>query len=118
MSTYFGFLILLHACRAAQPVCLPANQAPAHALNQTTLKHWQFYSLLLGSTLVSAWAASGAVAAAGPAAAAAEQSLVLLPVAVCCAAVCCAAVVAVAAACFDHSSAPAAAAGPVVALRR
>jgi hypothetical protein len=40
----------------AQPVCMPVIQALAHALNQTTLKHWQFYSLLLGSTLVSAWA--------------------------------------------------------------
>jgi hypothetical protein len=52
---YFEFLILLRACWA-QPVCLPAIQVPAHTLNQTTLKHWQFYSLLLGSTLVSAWA--------------------------------------------------------------
>jgi hypothetical protein len=52
---YFEFLILLHAC-LAKPVCLPVIQAPAHALNQTTLKHWQFFSLLLGSTHVSAWA--------------------------------------------------------------
>jgi hypothetical protein len=51
---YFWFLILLRARRAAQPVCLRAIQAPAHALNQITLKHWQVYSLLLGSTLVSA----------------------------------------------------------------
>ena len=36
------------------PVCLRAIQAPAHALNQITLKHWQVYSLLLGSTLLSA----------------------------------------------------------------
>ncbi len=47
-STYFGFLILLRACRAApgqpEPVCLPAIQAPDHALNQITLK--QVYSLL------------------------------------------------------------------------
>ena len=50
----FGFLILLRARRAAQPVCLRAIQAPAHALNQVTLKHWQVYSLLLGSTLDSA----------------------------------------------------------------
>jgi hypothetical protein len=35
---------------------LQAIQAPAHALNQVTLalKHWQVYSLLLGSTLDSA----------------------------------------------------------------
>jgi hypothetical protein len=52
---YFEFLILLCACRA-QPVCLPVIQAQAYALNQTTLKHWQFFSLLLGITLVSAWA--------------------------------------------------------------
>ncbi len=45
-STYFGFLLLLRARRAAQPVCLPAIQvqAQAHALNQITLKHWQVYS--------------------------------------------------------------------------
>ena len=36
------------------PVCLRAIQAPAHALNLITLKHWQVYSLLLGSTLLSA----------------------------------------------------------------
>ncbi len=53
-STYFWFLILLLARRAAQPVCSRAIQAPAQALYQTTLKHWQVYSLLLGSTLVSA----------------------------------------------------------------
>ncbi len=65
MRMYFEFLILLHACWA-QPVSLPVIQAPAHALNQTTLKHWQFFSLLLGSTLVSAWAPClGAGAAAG-----------------------------------------------------
>ncbi len=54
-STYFGFLIPL---QPAQPHCLQAIQAPAHASNQITLrvKHWQVYSLLLGSTLVSAWA--------------------------------------------------------------
>ena len=40
-STYFWFLILLRACRAAQPVCSRAIQAPAHALKQITLKHWQ-----------------------------------------------------------------------------
>ncbi len=59
MSTYFEFLILLHARLAAQPVCLPAIQAPAHALNQTTLSKalavlftaaWQHPSRL------SAWA--------------------------------------------------------------
>ena len=56
LSTYFEFLILLRACRA-QPVCLRAIQAPGHhTLNQLTRKHWQVYSLLLGSTLVSAWA--------------------------------------------------------------
>ncbi len=55
-STYFWFLILLRARRAAQPVCSRAIQALAHALNQITLKHWQVYSLLLGSILVSAWA--------------------------------------------------------------
>jgi hypothetical protein len=51
---YFWFVNLLRARRAAQPVCSRAIQAPAHALNQITLKHWQVYSLLLGSTLVSA----------------------------------------------------------------
>ena len=55
LSTYFEFLILLRACRAL-PVCLRAIQAPGHTLNQLTRKHWQVYSLLLGSTLVSAWA--------------------------------------------------------------
>ena len=55
LSTYFEFLLLLRACRA-QPVCLLAIQAPGHTLNQITRKHWQVYSLLLGSTLVSAWA--------------------------------------------------------------
>jgi hypothetical protein len=41
--TYFRFLILLRARRAAQPVCSRAIQALAHwhALNQNTLKHWQ-----------------------------------------------------------------------------
>jgi hypothetical protein len=51
---YFWFLLLLRARRAAQPVCSRAIQAPAHALKQITLKHWQVYSLLLGSTLVNA----------------------------------------------------------------
>jgi hypothetical protein len=37
-----------------RPACLPAIQAQAHTLNQITLKHWQVYSLLLGSTLISA----------------------------------------------------------------
>jgi hypothetical protein len=40
--------------RPGQAVCSRAIQALAHALNQITLKHWQVYSLLLGSTLVSA----------------------------------------------------------------
>lgn len=62
LSTYFEFLILLRACRA-QPVCLRAIQAPGHTLNQITRKHWQVYSLLLGSTLVSAWAWARALAA-------------------------------------------------------
>ncbi len=52
-TMYFWFLLLC-ARQAAQPVCLRAIQAPAHALNQITL-NWQVYSLLLGSTLVSAW---------------------------------------------------------------
>ncbi len=39
---------------AAQLVCLRAIQAPANALNQITLKHWEVFLLLLGSTLVSA----------------------------------------------------------------
>ncbi len=49
------FLILWRSSQAAQPVCLPLIQAQAtHCQwSQTTLKHWQFYSLLLGSTLVS-----------------------------------------------------------------
>jgi hypothetical protein len=41
---YFEFLILLRAS-LAQPVCLPAIQALAHALNQITLM--QVYSLQL-----------------------------------------------------------------------
>jgi hypothetical protein len=35
-------------------VYLLVIQAQAHTLIQITLKHWQVYSLLLGSTLVSA----------------------------------------------------------------
>ncbi len=38
------------------PAGLLASYSPAHALIQITRKHWQVYSLLLGSTLVSAWA--------------------------------------------------------------
>ncbi len=72
---YFEFLILLRSCRV-QPVCLPVIQAPAHSLNQTTPKHWQFYSLLLGSsTLVSARApclGSGADGLQGDSAAAGQ----------------------------------------------
>ncbi len=44
-SMYFWCLILLRARRAAQPVCSRAIQAPAQALNQITLKHWQVFSL-------------------------------------------------------------------------
>jgi hypothetical protein len=55
VSTYFEFLILFRARRAAQPVCLLAIQEPAHALIQITRKHWQVFSLLLSSTLVSAF---------------------------------------------------------------
>ncbi len=55
VSTYFEFLILLRARRAAQPVCLLAIHEPAHALIQITRKHGQVFSLLLGSTLVSAF---------------------------------------------------------------
>ncbi len=73
---YFEFLILLRSCRV-QPVCLAVIQAPDHSLNQNTLKHWQFYSLLLGSsTLVSAWApclGSGADGLQGDSAAADDQ---------------------------------------------
>ncbi len=50
MSTYFKFLILLLCVSRAQPVCLPAMQAPAHPLNQITLH--QVYSLLLSCTTV------------------------------------------------------------------
>ena len=60
MLTLVEYVLLVPDSIARPPgrplVCLPAIQAPAHALNKTTLKHWQFYSLLLGSTLLSAWA--------------------------------------------------------------
>ncbi len=46
-------VVLLCAC-LAQPVCLPAIQAPPHTFNQITPKHWQVYSLLLSSTIASA----------------------------------------------------------------
>ncbi len=46
-------------CAPASPPSRIQAPWPAHALNQITLKHWQVYSLLLGTvgrTLVSVWA--------------------------------------------------------------
>ena len=60
LSTYFEFLILLRACRA-QPVCLRAIQAPGHALNQITRKHWQVYSLQHSCQCLGAWARALAI---------------------------------------------------------
>ena len=58
MSTYFEFPESI-----ARPPGCPAGllasdsgTSPRIELNHTAVKHWQIYSLLLGSTLVSAWA--------------------------------------------------------------
>ncbi len=54
MLTLVEYVLLVPASIARPPGRPAPVQAPAHALNQITLNHWQVYSLLLGSTLLSA----------------------------------------------------------------
>ncbi len=57
MSTYFDFLI--YCALTGLPsrfACQRFRHRPTHWTKPHSVKHWQIYSLLLGSTLVSAWA--------------------------------------------------------------